>query len=172
MKHEGTDKEDKQAELVPRIQGNPGTLAAYYEDLAEQLTEVVARLGAFDRALSKLPIFLFSFGIVVFAAGTVLYFYESLFGSSEFNDMTLFAVVLVVASAAIYIAEIRIRDGADRDKQVVDAAREALAALAKIQNQAVPASPPPQRMNPWNRTYWNRRPQPAPNTPDNGKELP
>ncbi len=168
MKDKGGEKE---VERVPSIQENPKILAEYYEDLAERLTTVIARLGAFDRALSTLPIFLFSFGIVVFAAGTVLYFYESLFGSSEFNDMTLFAVVLVVASAAVYIAEIRIRDAADRDKQVVEDAREALAALAKIQNSGVPAYPPARRMNPWNWAFWNRRPM-APNEPDNGKELP
>jgi hypothetical protein len=132
---------------------------------------VIDRRGAFDRALSGLPIFLFSFGIVIFVAGTVLYFYESLFGSSEFNDMTLFAVVLVAASAAIYIAEIRIRDMTDRDKQVVEAARKALADLAEMQ-EGVPAPPAARPMNPWNWVFWNRRSKPTRDELDSGKELP
>jgi hypothetical protein len=85
--------------------------------------------------------------------------------------MTLFAVVLVVASAAIYIAEIKIRDAADRDKQVVEAARDALAALAKMQNSSIPASPPTRRTNPWDREFWIRRAKPEPNESDNVKEL-
>jgi hypothetical protein len=47
--------EEKEVEQVPRIAKSPKILAEYYEDVAEQLTEVIARLGAFDRALSTLP---------------------------------------------------------------------------------------------------------------------
>jgi hypothetical protein len=154
MKHQGAGKD---VEKVPRLGENPRDVAEYYEEVAERLTEVIDRLGAFDRALSPLPLFLFSFGIVVFAAGTVLYFYESLFRASEFNDTTLLAMVLVAASAAIYIAEIRIRDAAERDKQVVEAARDALAELAKVQNESVPPSRSARRTNPWLRERWGRR---------------
>jgi hypothetical protein len=155
----------KTVEQVPRVQEEPKVLADHYANLAASLSEVITRLGAFDRALSTLPIFLFSFGIVVFSAGTVLYFYESLFGSSEFNDMTLFAVVLVLASAAIYIAEIRIRDAADRDKRVVEAAREALAILAETHSSRVPAYPPARRMRPWNRAFWSQESSRRPRNP-------
>jgi hypothetical protein len=72
----------------------------------------------------------------------VLHVYESAFGSSELNDMTLFAMVFVVASAVTYIAEIRIRDAAERDKEIVEAAREALAALAAAPGTDVPPLPP------------------------------
>jgi hypothetical protein len=59
-----------------------------------------------------------------------LRFHESAFiGSPEFLDISLFAMVLVAASAATYIVEIRLRDAGDRDKNVLGAAREALAAL-------------------------------------------
>jgi hypothetical protein len=103
--------------------------ATYYADLAEELARIAARSGAFDRALSTLPVFLFSFGIAVFAIGVILRLYEAAFGSAEFNDFSLFAAVFVAASAAIYVAEIRIQHGADRDKEVLEAAREALAGV-------------------------------------------
>ena len=125
-----------------RIPEEPNLLAAYYADIAKELADVVSRLGAFDRALSTLPVFLMAFGVAVFASGVTLHVYESAFGSAEFNDFSLFAAVFVAASAATYIAEIRIRDAADRDKNVVDAAREALAKLGSTRHSADSASPP------------------------------
>jgi hypothetical protein len=74
---------------------------------------VVTRLGAFDRALSTLPIFLFVFGIAIWVTGVVLRFYEPAFiGSPEFLDISLLAIVLVAASAGVYVAEIRTREAA------------------------------------------------------------
>lgn len=168
MTDDDTGRKDQE---WPRIPEDPKLLAGYYAGLAERLTDVVTRLGAFDRALSTLPKFLLSFGIAVFAAGIVLHVYEPGFGPSEVYDMTLFAIVFVLASAVIYIAEIRIRDAAERDKQAVEAAREALEALTAAGKRNVPALPSTGR-----RRYWNlmlrpqRRALPPSNSPAKREE--
>jgi hypothetical protein len=141
---------ESKVEQWRRVPEDPKLVVGYYADLAAELAKVVNRLGSFDRALSTLPVFLFAFGVTIFSTGIVLRLYVSPFGPSEFNDMTLFAIVFVVACAATYIAEIRIRDAADRDKKVVEAAREALEVLVRAGNSA-PALPSAERNSrrPW-----------------------
>jgi hypothetical protein len=133
MSEDGAGTETEKA-LWRRVPEDPRLVAGHYADLAAELAKVVNRLGSFDRALSTLPVFLFAFGVAVFSTGIILRLYVPHFGSSEFNDMTLFAIVFVVASAATYIAEIRIRDAAERDKQAVEAARAALANLSQAEH--------------------------------------
>jgi hypothetical protein len=114
-----------------RIPEDPKLLVGSYASLAEKLEVVITRLGAFDRALSVAPALLLSFGITIFAIGIILRTYEPGFSSGEFNDMTLFAAVFVVASTAIYIAEIRVKDAAERDRTVLESAHKVLEAIAK-----------------------------------------
>lgn len=117
---EGTEGSDRVSESTA------GT-AGYYLREAKRVQTVLESMGAFDKSVSRLPIFLFAVGLTIFGAGVVLFTYEPGFESSEFQDFVFFAMVLVVASVAVYIGEIRLREAIDHDKGVLSDAQVALA---------------------------------------------
>jgi hypothetical protein len=107
------ETDSKKVMRVSRLPSNALELTNYYLTLAYRIENRIST--------TRLPSLFISLALVIFASGTILRVFESIwFKGAEFIGFTVFATALLASAVAVHIAELdmpRMDNNADLIKQ-------------------------------------------------------